>query len=188
MKKRAILLGVMVVLFTSCSSLKIATDQKSGVDFSSFTTYALDIEYDGEQNEFFNEINIGRFEEAFTQGLTQRGLVEMEENPEVRIKVTGNMDVLKNYSTTQNSYGTMGRGRYYSGGVATSDTREYESLVGKLIVSIVDPETEELLWYSSISTGIADNPQSAQKSMSKLVDRLMVVFPIYPERSDDLIL
>ncbi|MEM9675903.1 MAG: DUF4136 domain-containing protein [Cyclobacteriaceae bacterium] len=160
--------------------MEVIRDQKAEVDFNQYTTYTLEYENKaGRQNRYLNELNHNRFDLSLNEALSQRGLVSVDDNPDVYIKVIADLDTKTNFSTSYNNGSFMvGRRYYYGAGMGTSQTREYTTEVGSITVALVDGENEELLWYVGAKGDLKRNPKNADKIIQKSVDRLMQEFPI----------
>jgi len=181
MKARALTFALVgALILTACSNVEMIKDQKAEVDFNQYTTYTIDYENKaGQQNQYLNELNHNRFDQSLNEALRERGLVSVEENPDVYIKVIADINTKTNYSTSYNNGSFMvGRRYYYGAGMGTSQTREYTTNVGSITVALVDGENEELLWYVGAKGDLKRNPKHAEKVIQKSVDRLMQEFPI----------
>jgi len=179
MKTRNIAFGLVLVLASSCAGLEVITDQKPGVDFNNYKTYTIEYENKlGTQNQYFNELNQGRFDEAFQQALENRGMEAVEDQPDVHIKVIADIESNTNYRTTYNNNMIVGRRYYYGGGMGSSDTREYQTNTGQLTVALVDGENEELLWYTAFSQELRGKPKKVEEKINQAVERFMEIFPI----------
>ncbi|WP_422361804.1 DUF4136 domain-containing protein [Reichenbachiella sp.] len=176
MKAKVIMIGVFSVLMSACSGLKVVTDQKANINYAQYQTYELRYESDlTKQSEFFNELNITRFENELLKSLGERGMIEDTESPNVYIDIASSTETLTNYST---NYNNMGGRRFYGNGYGTSNTREYSTKLEKVVIALRDGETDELLWYASLTKELKNNPKKAAEIVEKAVDRLMESFPI----------
>ena len=185
MKKQSTLIVLILALLVSaCSGVRIATDQKPGVDFNQFTTYQLvdDTDENLPASTFNNEINKGRFESEMKQQLANRNLIESE-NPDVYVSYALDKETKKGYSGSTIDMGgpvMWGRRGYYGMGMGTSTMtmEEYSTTIGQLTIAIVDAETNELLWYTSASGEINQNMKKVDKHVARAVEMVMAEFPI----------
>ena len=176
MKTKIILIGFVALAMSACSGLKVVTDQKAETNYSKYQTYELRYESElSKQSEFFNELNTNRFESVLVKTLENRGMLKKKNQPDVYIDIASNTETLTNYST---SYNNMGGRRFYGNSYGTSDTREYNTKVEKLVIALRDGETNELLWYASLTKELKNNPKKAKEIVEKAVERLMENFPI----------
>lgn len=179
MKVNIVLMAMVMSFLTGCTGMKVLTDQKENVDFGDFLTYEIRYEEGfSKQSEFFNELNTDRFDAEMQQALAAKGMRIVEEDPDVYIDVATSTEVLTNYSTTYNAVG--GR-RFYGNRYATSDTREYNTKLENVVVALRDGDTNELLWYATLTKELRNNPKKAQEAIHNAVEKLMEQFPVQHE-------
>lgn len=178
---------ILVLTFTSCSSLKVTSDVSSDADFTKYKTFKVlhfVNEEDAEKKEYkMNELNRRRVEKAIANEAVLRNL-EQNDKPDALFLYAVDIDMKKSYSTHTNYNGGhhMGyRGRHYGGyGMSSSQThvQETEHIMGRLRIAMIDAETEELLWMSSASDEIKGNTKKTEQNINKVLARMMMQFPI----------
>lgn len=191
---------ITLLALTSCSSAKIVTDIDRDVDFSSFTTYQLQMDTTSQEpgKMTVNHIDQKRIQSALTEELQLRGMIESE-TPDSYLKYSVGIDSVKYYST-QTSYHNMPEIYYvaYKGKIysvyqpglpsETSYTTESERLDGKLYVSLVDAKSGKVIWFGEGSHAISRKPNKRDKLMKKVVALIFEQFPtgmeILPERGE----
>lgn len=114
--------------------------------------------------------------------LSSHGLTEVDSNPDVLVTYYSSTDTNVRLDSTTFGYGFGGYGRgswgYYGYGmagptVASTSTRVVEYERGTLVVDIIDPELDELVWRGTVSDiVISDNPQKMQKNVTKAIEKM----------------
>src|SRR5207245_1820854 len=87
-----------------------------------------------------------------------------------------------NQHTLDACYTGIGGGRRWGGfggfGDATTTVETYK--VGTLVIDLFDAKTEKLLWRSSSSDTLSDNPDKNTKNLDKGVNKMFKHFPPTP--------
>jgi hypothetical protein len=114
--------------------------------------------------------------------LTSHGLAEVDSNPDVLVTYYSSTDTNVRLDSTTFGYGFGGYGRgswgYYGYGmagpsVASTSTRVVEYERGTLVIDIIDPGLDELVWRGTVSDiVISDNPQKMQKNITKAIEKM----------------
>ncbi|MGD8809656.1 MAG: DUF4136 domain-containing protein [Gammaproteobacteria bacterium] len=114
--------------------------------------------------------------------LTSHGLTEVDSNPDVLVTYYSSTDTNVRLDSTTFGYGFGGYGRgswgYYGYGmrgpvVASTSTRVVEYERGTLVIDIIDPGLDELVWRGTVSDiVISDNPQKMQKNITKAIEKM----------------
>ncbi len=183
----ALVLGVVLLGMSSCSTLQVTTDYDKTADFTKYKS----IEYYGWNegtDKLMNEFDKNRIENAFANEFANRDLDIVEKGEGdlvVSLFLVLDQKTSKTAHTTHLG-GAFGGyyGDYYSYGPgfgmghSTTTFSEYEYTVGTLIVDVFDAETKKLVWQG-IGTGtVDDNPQTREKHVDKAVAKVMENFPV----------
>ena len=187
---RHYLLAFIITIFISgCSSLSLSTDYDKTVDFSTFKTYRwhADNKHNEASIKFLNPIMDQRIRSTIDQQLQSQGYTKVN---------TDTVDFLINYSVviqeradirTYNNYNGMypgyayraGYGYYGGVGYGSSETQVTHYNQGTLIIDIISPETDQLMWR-----GAADGrlPSTADREKSdtlaqQYVTKILSEFP-----------
>ena len=70
------------------------------------------------------------------------------------------------------------RGGYGGMGSSYSTTSEYETILGKLTISLIDAKTEELLWLGAGEKDLKSSNKKIEENINKAVAKIMKKFPI----------
>jgi len=184
-------LAFIVLMLSSCSSVKVTADYDKSVDFNKYKTF----EYYGwakESDKVLNDLDKKRIESAFANEFYKRGLTFVKEGGDLVVTLFIVVEEKTEHQATTSGMGGYPYGGYYGGyygygpgwgwgaGYSTTTVREYNYMVGTLVCDVFDKAQEKLLW-EGIATGTVDNdPNSRDKRIPKTVEYLMKKYPVPP--------
>jgi hypothetical protein len=184
--KRMALAGLTVALVSSpVSAQKVTYDFDRARDFTQFRSFALKA---GEPSD--NPLVDRRVDEAICASLTARGLVEVQDNPDVFVvpsRSTETRQQVTSYNTGWPYYGGWYGGWGYGGwgywgpawnwGTTYVDVRDlrYDTLV----IDIQDAKTGELVWRGTGTRRVHSHwkADDIDKKVQKTVAKIMSNFP-----------
>ena len=179
------------ILFSGCSTMKVATDYDKEAKFSEYKTYRIVQKEIQDRNTalVFNDLNRNRIERTLETKLGSYGLYQSDQ-PDVIVTYSMGTDIRKNYSTsaTHTDMGGPWRGRYGGGvgmGSSQSTTQEYHTVDGQLMVSLTDARSNKLLWYGAVSHEISGNGKKAEKRIYDVIERIFESFPMEKNLPED---
>jgi hypothetical protein len=179
---------ILLISFSSCSSLKLSADYDKTVDFSKYKT----IEFYGwakESDKLLNGMDKTRIEDAFANEFYKRGMRLVKSDGDVVVTL---FIVVENKTETTAQTTNMGYGGYYGGyyghgpgwgwgpSYSTTSVRTYDYKVGTLICDVYDKSEERLIWEGIATKTIDDNPSTREKNIPKVVALLMKKYPVPP--------
>jgi len=181
-----IVLLFTVVLFASCSSLKITHNMDTTIDFSKYKTYS----YYGWDSTSTNINNFYRkeIEFAFVDEFAARGMkYDPTGNGDIVVSLFLMIDVENGVRTYNNYYSGGGYGYYQPGwgygyGYNTPYSyggvvyEEYNYKTGTLVCDMFDGATKRLAWQGIATKSIETSDRG--KNIPLVVSRLMAVFPV----------
>jgi hypothetical protein len=163
---------LFIILFTSCSALKIYTDYDTQIEFAKYTTFKI-MKHQKQKESLSwvkNTLNLRRMEKAIENHLKTNGYVHLEE---------GNADFLVAYHIAEKDivdvthFGYNYRFRSYPA-ITGREFRKYKE--GTLIIDIVDNKLKELVWRGWIERALR-NPELAEDQINKAVSAILAEFP-----------
>ncbi len=174
-----LLLSVMAISISSCSSVKVAYDYDKQVDFTKYKTYAFTEEA---AKLPVDDLNRGRFITAVETELAAKGFTKSD-NPDVLIDM--HLTTKARTEAVANTTGTGGYGRYgrygYGGGFSTTTVDYNEYVDGTLLINMVDKSTEKIAWQGrGIKT--FDEDASASKREQNINYAVKQIFTNYPPK------
>jgi hypothetical protein len=193
MKSRIILFtalaGLVVFLYTSCSSIKVTSDYDPTVDFSQYKTYEF-YGWAEESDKLINDFDKRRIQSAFANEFAKRGLkyqavgegdlvvtlfIVIDQKQEQRANTTHMGGGYGGYYGGYYGYGPgWGWGPSYS--TTTISTYEYE--VGTLVCDVYDKKEQKLIWEGIGRGTVDESSASRDKGIPKAAAAIMATFPL----------
>ena len=185
----ALLVLVVILGAWGCMGPKVRTDFDPAADFTTFRTYAFagltDLNQGGVLN---NSLLRKRLEQMVGEQLSSKGLrqVGLDEHPDLRVHY---WVIIKDKQRVQSTgpmvgpyggrigYGGGPYGQSGQGGVTTVDYEE-----GTLIVDLVTPSHDELVWRGSIVSTLADSKEENIQMVNKAIAKAFEDYP--PKRKN----
>jgi hypothetical protein len=175
--KKLILPLLILIVATSCTSIKVSSDFDKTVTFAAYKTYAFTPEA---QSLKIDDLNRNRLLTAISNELSTKGFTKSE-NPDVWIDIKIKLKEQQTATATTNSpygYG-YGYGYRYGGGFTTT-TINYDTYVdGTIFVDMIDVAKKQLVWQGR-GTGTLDPDASQQKREKNINYSVKQIFTKYP--------
>jgi hypothetical protein len=181
-------MSLSLALSAGCaSSVKVSSDYDPGVDFTSLKTWSWvedEPRAEGGASGAGNQLLTNRVTSAVERTLTTRGYRQAQGNPDFRVAFTFGAQEKLDVSSTPTTgayYGGGYRGRrggmYTGWGGSTVDVKQYTE--GTLIIDILQPRGEHLVWRGTGTTRLRDekDPEKRIQKVNDAVDKILAQFP-----------
>jgi len=180
----SLLMVGMIFLLASCSSsVKIHTDYDRSVDFSKYRSFEYYGWADG-SDKILNDLDKKRIQNAFADELYKRGMGYVAKDGDMVIALYIVTEEKTQTTATTTSMGGgyggyygYGPGYGYGSGYSSTYVNTYEYKVGTLIISVYDKAKEELIWESS-GVGEISDPGKREKSIPYVISKIMKEYPV----------
>ena len=192
MKNNILLTGVaflVAIFLASCSGLTVTSDYDKTADFTKYKAYSY-YGWADNSDKILNQLDKQRIEKAFGNEFAKRGLTYVEDGGDliVTLHIVTQQKQQTTATTTSMGGGYGGYGGYYGygpgygmgGGMSTTNYNTYDYTVGTLVVDIYDAEAKQLIYESSGSGTIDDNPQKRDKTTPQAISAIMKSYPVKP--------
>ncbi len=190
---RHFLLSCIALLFISgCSSLTLSTDYDATINFADLKTYSWHAEnqHNTSSRQYLNSIMDQRIRDTIDKQLQQKYTITSAEksdflvNYSIIVEERADIRTYNNYNgyypgfTYGARYGTYGSGMAlgYSTGSETQVTHYKQ---GTLIIDIINPETDKLMWRGAADGRLPEGADRAEKDrlIQKYVSKILSDFP-----------
>ncbi len=175
--RKILIAAFLLVILTSCASIKVTSDFDKTVNFADYKTYkftedALALPVD--------DINRSRIISAVETELGKKGFTKSE-NPDVLIDLK--LTAQTKQTATANTSGGYGYGyRYGWGGGFSTTTINYDSYQeGTLFVDMIDLKKLQLVWQGR-GVGTLDPDASQKKREDNINYAVKSIFYKYPPK------
>lgn len=184
MKRHLMAALAILVVAAPAYAQKIYIDFDQSYDFDKPKTFAW-------SNTSETSVGAGnpllhsRIVNALEHYLTQGGLIEVSENPDIFVTYHASSEEEMRLNTTTFGYGypgDWGWGGYghgygyggWSGGMGSSTTTVTTYEVGSLVVDVWDASTKELIWRGTAANiMVTDNPEKMTKRIDKALEKMV---------------
>lgn len=186
MRFRAMAVAVLTAALTwACGGgISVQTDYDPGVDFGAYSTFAVLDAAGGEQLPPFVD---QRVKSSIASTLTAKGMrqVNSESEADVAVGYQFTSEQRSSYQTVNTGwggYGYGGWGGWYGPGMSmgTSTTTERRYEVGTLIIAVFDVAKKQMVYSSTGSKTLEDNPgtpEESQRRIDEAVGKILEDFP-----------
>lgn len=161
-----------LLLFASCSSVRVVSDYDTSVNFNNYTTYAFF--KPGIDKAEVSDLDKRRILRAIDANLSAKGL-QKSETPSLLIsfftKAKERVDVYQNHYGWGGYWG-WGWGHPWGGGTTVSKTTE-----GTLYIDIIDAKTNELIWQGIGTAPLSRNMEKKEAMIQEVVSKILERYP-----------
>ena len=171
------LLAIMLVL-SSCSTVRVASDYDQTVNFNDYKTYAF--YKPGIDKAEISDLDKKRVLRAIETEMAAKGFTKSE-NPAVLIsifaKANKRVDVYQNNRFGFGGFGWGGFGPWWGGGAAFGNTVS-ERTEGILYIDLLDVDKKQLVWQGKGTASlISGNVDKREARIQEIVKEIMEVYP-----------
>jgi len=189
-----LILLLMTVIISGCSSLNLTTDYDETINFTQLKTYAWHEanEHNESSNHYLkvNHIMDQRIRSLIAQEFKNKGLTKSSTTPDFFVNYTIVVEDRTDIQTYNNyngyypgfrygtGFGTYGRHMSMSYSLGSNTQVTYYQQ-GTLIIDVINPKTDQLMWR-----GVADgrlpknsNKQEQDQLIQKYITKILSSFP-----------
>jgi len=161
-----------VLVMTSCSTVKVATDYDREVNFSQYQTYAFF--KPGIDKAEISDLDKKRILRSLDEEMQQKGFTKSN-NPDLLISIF--TKTKENVNIYNNAYGYgygWGWNPWYwgSGYNTVSSTTE-----GTLYIDLIDAEKKELIWQGMGTAALSSKVEQKQERINEIVEEILEKYP-----------
>lgn len=183
-----IVIGLLVLTVSACSSVRILSDYDNMAEFVSYKTFELaPPSQDLPKDPVINDLNGQRVRAAITRELEARGYQLANDADlvvNIYVKVEQRLEEVRSiegpyfpYRVSFWYYGHWGYYNYWGPGWGYSSVRVRDYKEGTLVVDLVDKKTKRLVWHG-VAIGNPDNfRKNAEERINKAIKKLFDEYP-----------
>ncbi|HER40867.1 MAG TPA: DUF4136 domain-containing protein [Salinimicrobium catena] len=171
LKITAVLL-LFVLVLTSCSSVKVATDYDQSVNFNQYQTFAFF--KPGIDKAEISDLDKKRILRAIETEMQQKGFTKSD-NPDLLVSIF--TKTKENINIYNNNYG-YGYGWgwhpwYWGAGYNTVNS----TTEGTLYIDLIDADKKELVWQGMGTAALAREVDRKQERINEIVEEILEKYP-----------
>ncbi|APU68747.1 MAG: DUF4136 domain-containing protein [Christiangramia sp.] len=167
------LLLLFALVFTSCSSVQVASDYDREANFSNYKTYAFF--KPGIDKAEISDLDKKRILRAIETEMNAKGFTKSE-NPDILVSIFTKTN--ENINIYNNSYPFYGYGwgwnPWYWGSGFNTVNRTSE---GTLYIDLIDSNDKELVWQGMGTAALAKEVNKKQERINEIVSKIMEKYP-----------
>lgn len=164
--------ALLLILITSCSSVKVASDYEKGSDFNSYKTFAF--LKNGIDKAEINDIDKRRILRAIESELLKKGFTKSD-NPDLLVSIFTKSRQKVNVYNDGYGYGPYGYGWGWSPYYANSSV--YTSTEGRLYIDLIDAKRKELVWQGLGIGELSETTKEKDERIKEFVNKIMAEYP-----------
>lgn len=170
--KITIVLVLFAVVFTSCSSVKVATDYDKDVNFNQYQSFAFF--KPGIDKAEISDLDKKRILRAIEAEMQQKGFTKSDD-PDLLVsiftKTKENINIYNNNYAY--GYGWGWHPWYWGSGYNTVNS----TTEGTLYIDLIDAEQKELVWQGMGTAALAKDVDRKQKRINEIVEEILEKYP-----------
>ncbi len=171
---------LIVLVITSCSSVKVTADYDKAVQFDNYKTFAFF--KSGIDKAEINDIDKRRILRAIETELMAKGYTKSE-NPDLLVslftKSNQRVDIYNNsWGAGAWGWGGFGWGGGFGRGWGVNNQPAVSTSVqGVLFVDLIDAKKKELVWQGQGTGYLSKNPKKKEERINEFVIKIMEEYP-----------
>lgn len=164
---------LVIIAFTSCSTVRVATDYDRQANFGEYQSYAF--YKPGIDKAQISDLDKKRILRAIDRGLSAKGMVKAE-NPQLLVSIftkeRERVDVYNNNFGWGWGWNPWWFGGFYGPSVARSTE-------GSLYIDLIDTKSNELVWQGIGSARLitSGNIDKKEQRIREIVDEILAEYP-----------
>ena len=172
---RSLVLALAAFSFTACSSISVNHTRAPGADLTSYRTYgwADPNTVDGSAADPARDRARVAIREEITSALFERGLSEVDGDPDLLVSFVGAISTRTNVRVTHTVYDRQNMSVTF---VRDLEQAFYDVMVGRLVIFMMDRDTGEIVWRGEANTEF-DERQNLSELARAATRKLMKGFP-----------
>lgn len=162
-------LPIIALIISSCSSVRVATDYDTKVDFNQYKTFAFYKK--GIDKASVSDLDKKRIMRAIESELVAKGMTKSS-TPDILVSLFTKSR--ERINIDDNMYG----GFYYPGYYGMSPVRVSQYTEGTLFIDLLDAKKKDLVWQG-IGTGALSTSSVEHKEarVKEFVNKIMIKYP-----------
>ncbi|MGM0636162.1 MAG: DUF4136 domain-containing protein [Bacteroidota bacterium] len=172
MKPIKLIFSILILGFlASCSSVSVATDYDSEVDFSKYKTFAFF--KPGIDEVQISDLDKRRILKAIEFELEQKGFTKSED-PDLLVNIF--TEEQENVNVYQNNFG-WGYGWGWGWGWGMPMTQVSRNVEGTLFIDFIDRNNNQLIWQGIGTDFLSLDREKKKEKIKEIVHKIIAQFP-----------
>jgi hypothetical protein len=169
MRKILGLVAVLGLVAIPAAAQKVIIDYAHDFDFEAVKTFQY---VDTKESNTGNQLTDDRIRNAIIRELTEGGLKQVTENPDLFVTYHITSKEKTVYNTTNFGYGGWGGGWGGWGGMGSSTTTASNYTEGTLIIDGYEPAEKKMVWRGTGTVTVKAKPEKQAKQIDNILKKL----------------
>lgn len=171
-----LILLTFIMALSSCSPVKVLTDQDKSADLSRYGTFSfLNLT---DKGPGLSPLNRDRIINAINDEMKKKGYIESSSDPDILVNATTIVNEKKQVTANNYyNYGGLYRPYYWGPSMGTMVYNVSELKEGALVIDVVDAKSKRLVWQSTGNREIDIPMKKADKIIPESVAKILSDFP-----------
>ncbi|GHC56737.1 DUF4136 domain-containing protein [Ulvibacter litoralis] len=163
---------LLLFVFTSCATVRVASDYDKEANFNNYNSFAF--YKPGIDKAKISDLDKKRILRAIESGLTSKGMIKSD-NPTLLVSIFTKEKERVDVYNNNFGYG-WGWNPWYYGGSYSNVSRSTE---GSLYVDLIDAKTNELVWQGvgTASLITSSNIEKKEERIREIVQEILTQYP-----------
>ncbi len=163
---------LFLILFVSCSTVRVSYDYDKGTDFSNYLTY----NYYTDMETGLSELDTKRLLKALDSIMRMKGIL-LSEEPDFFINIQSRSFQAPRSNTV--GLGVGGTGRNVGGGVSIGIPVGGANMEREIVFDFVDSQRDALIWQAVSESSFRDNasPNEREQKLRQVVEKVFAKYP-----------
>lgn len=184
-----LVLSLLVLALSSCSSAKISSDYDKENDFTQYKTFSF-LNWNPDNSKMIDKVEQDRIYRVITEEMEARGFKKVTVSGELAINIIVMIDKKKNYTAMYNMYRPSYYGYYYgfyAGGDYYSNynytyspytVTSVDNLYGGIVIDLYDVKNKAQIWQGSATGKVSNDERTRALGGPKAIERIFEKFPV----------
>ncbi|MFC5048634.1 DUF4136 domain-containing protein [Aquimarina hainanensis] len=163
---------ILIIMLSSCSSVRVASDYDKNANFDNYKSFAF--YKPGIDKAEISDLDKKRILRAIEADMTAKGFVKSQ-NPDLLVSIF--TKTKENINIYQNNFGWgygWGWTPFYWGPNYSTVSRSTE---GTLYIDLIDAKKKELVWQGMGTAALTKNVDRKQENINCIVSEVMKKYP-----------
>ena len=167
---------ILIMVVTSCSSVRVATDYDKTAEFGAYKTFAFF--KNGIDQAEISDLDKRRILRAIESELLAKGFTKSE-NPDLLVSIFTKSNQRVNVYNNYWGYGGWGWGGFYGPGWGWGWNQPYATTQteGILYIDLLDANKKELIWQGMGTGYLSRNMDKKEERIREFVSKIMEKYP-----------
>ncbi len=165
-------LVLIVLVMTSCNSVRVATDYDKEANFAQYQTYAFF--KPGIDKAEISDLDKKRILRAIDEEMQEKGFTKSD-NPDMLVSIF--TKTKENINIYNNSYGYGYGWGWYPWYWGAGHNTVNSTTEGTLYIDLVDAEKKELVWQGMGTAALSSKVDRKQERINEIVEEILEKYP-----------